>query len=166
MRRMLNQLSTPPVPTGAEEPWGSRGRSRGRIRLEREFHDDLSFWCLMVDTAVGPGGSGTLGAPLLNLYLQPHSRTLMSDASGGAMVGGCHGRFLLGNGGGGESISTPTPGAAFVRECSRENICLIKSLYLSRMKSQRVHWVCWMSTSTYIQYKERFNVKNIHTYRS
>ena len=41
MRRMLNQLSTPPVPTGAEEPWGSRGRSRARIRLGREFHDDL-----------------------------------------------------------------------------------------------------------------------------
>ena len=72
VRRMLNQLGLPPVPAGAEEPWGSRGRSRGRIRLEREFHDDLSFWCLMVDTAVGPGGSGTLGAPLLNLYLQPH----------------------------------------------------------------------------------------------
>ena len=41
VRRMLNQLGLPPVPAGAEEPWGSRGRSRARIRLGREFHDDL-----------------------------------------------------------------------------------------------------------------------------
>ena len=87
VRRMLNQLGLPPVPAGDDEPWGSRGRKRARIRLGREFHDDLSFWRLLVDKAVGPGVVSTLDAPLLSFYLQPHARTLVSNASGDAMGG-------------------------------------------------------------------------------
>ena len=63
VRRMLNQLGLPPVPAGADEPWGSRGGKRARIRLGREFHDGLSFWRLLVDKAGGPGGAGSLEPP-------------------------------------------------------------------------------------------------------
>ena len=39
--------------------------------------------------ALRPEGGGRLSAPLLSLYLQPHVRTLWSDASGEAMGGCC-----------------------------------------------------------------------------
>ena len=61
VRRMLNQLGMPPVQAWHERVRGpGRGdrssRSRAHVRLGDEFHDDLSFWRLMVEKATGPGG--------------------------------------------------------------------------------------------------------------
>ena len=53
----------------------------------RSFYDDISFWRMAVQRALGPEGGGRLSTPLLSLYLQPHVRTLWSDASGDAMGG-------------------------------------------------------------------------------
>ena len=94
VRRMLNQLGMLPVQAWHERVRGPGGgdrasSSRSHVRLGGEFHDDLSFWRLMVAKAMGTGGGSTLSAPLLSFYLQPHSRTLISDASGDAMGGFC-----------------------------------------------------------------------------
>ena len=74
--RMLNQLGLSPVPAGADESWGSTERTRACIRLGREFYDDLSFWRLLVDKAVGSGGACTLKVPLLRFFCNPmHARS-------------------------------------------------------------------------------------------
>ena len=59
-----------------------RRKLRACVRLGPEFHDDISFWRMVVQRALG-----RLSAPLLSLYLQPHVRTQGSDASGDAMGG-------------------------------------------------------------------------------
>ena len=84
---MFSQLHMPPVRT-----WHERFRisgegarpspGRSNVRPAREFHDDFSFWRLILETSMGPGGSGTLGTPVLCFYLHSHSRMLVSDASG------------------------------------------------------------------------------------
>ena len=94
VRRMLSQLGMPPVPAWHERFWvpGGDARSssgRSRVRLGREFHVDISFVRLILDRVMSPRGAGTLDAPPLSFYLQPHSRTLISDTPGDAMGGLC-----------------------------------------------------------------------------
>ena len=94
VRRMLNLLGMPPVQAWHERVRGPGGGdrssgSRSHVCLGDEFHDDLSFWRLMVEKSTGPGEGGTFYAPLLSFCLQPHSRTLISDASGDATGGFC-----------------------------------------------------------------------------
>ena len=94
VRRIINQLGMSPV-----RPWNERfgisGVGKGRrtlrtcVRLGLEFHDDISFWRMVMQRALGPGGGGQAVCPLLSLYLQPHVRTLWSNASGDAMGGYC-----------------------------------------------------------------------------
>ena len=94
VRRIINQLRMSPV-----RPWNERfgvsGVGKGRrklracVRLGPEFHDDISFWRMVVQRALGPEGGGRLSAPLLSLCLQPQVRTLWSDASRDAMGGYC-----------------------------------------------------------------------------
>ena len=94
VRCIINQLGMSPV-----RPWDERlevsGLGKGRcklracVRLGPEFHDDISFWRMVVQRALGPEGRGRLSAPLLSLYLQPHVRTLWSDASEDVMEGYC-----------------------------------------------------------------------------
>ena len=65
MRRMFNQLRMSPVQawherfrvTGGDAPWST---SRSLVCLGREFHDDLSFWRLILDRVMGPGWAITL----------------------------------------------------------------------------------------------------------
>ena len=81
VRCTINQLGMSPV-----RPWDERfgvsGVGKGRrklracVRLGPEFHDDISFWRMIVQRALGPDGGGRLSAPLLSLYLQPHVCTL------------------------------------------------------------------------------------------
>ena len=92
VRCIINQLGMSPV-----RPWDERfgvsGVGKGRrklctwVRLGPELHDDISFWRMVVQRALGPEGGGRLSAPLLSLYLQPHVRTLWSDAGGDATGG-------------------------------------------------------------------------------
>ena len=94
VRRIINQLGISPVRPW-DEQFGVSGAGKGRrklracVHLGPEFHDDISFWRMVVQRALRPEGGGRLSAPLLSLCLQPHVRTLWSDASGDAMGGYC-----------------------------------------------------------------------------
>lgn len=69
--------------------YGGSGGSRTRcITLTPEFHADIAFWTLNVRRARG-SITGRLGDPLETLYHQPHSYTLVFDASGAATGGYC-----------------------------------------------------------------------------
>ena len=73
VRRIINQLGMSPV-----RPWDERfgvwGVGKGHCKLRAcvhlgpEFHDDISFWRMVVQRALGPEGGGRLSAP--------HVRTL------------------------------------------------------------------------------------------
>ena len=92
VRRILNQLGLAPLKagegTGNGFAVGSKQR-RGCVRLSREFHDDLTFWRIIVEMATGPNGITRLEAPLFCCFLQPPSRILITDASGDGMAGFC-----------------------------------------------------------------------------
>lgn len=90
--RMLNQLKLPPARPGDEHLSASDGGSHGYNRfltLGPEFRSDVSFWLMMIEGALGDDKRGRLEMPLYSFYLQPHCRTLWSDASGDAMGGYC-----------------------------------------------------------------------------
>lgn len=96
VRRILNQLGLPPLKAGGDTGTGvmvGGKHRRGRVRLGREFHEDLAFWRKVMAMATGPDGIVKLEAPLLCSFLQAPSRTLVSDASGDGM-----GRFCLESG--------------------------------------------------------------------
>ena len=94
VRRIINQLGMSPVRSW-DERFGVSGVGKRRrklracVRLDPEFHDDISFWRMVVQRALRPEGGGRLSAPFLSLYFRPHVRTLWSDASGDAMGGYC-----------------------------------------------------------------------------
>ena len=92
MRRMLNQVGLPPALAWSAKYHAShtRAASSPRIHLGPEFHDDASFWRLLVEGGLG-SPAGRLSAPLYRSVLQPTTFTLRSDASGDAMGG-----FVLG----------------------------------------------------------------------
>ena len=87
VRRMLNMLGLPPVKRWQEKFGGGGQRSRrpGRLPLGPEFHADIGFWKLMVSEELAL----PLSSPLYTRFLQRHSRTLVSDASGPAVGGYC-----------------------------------------------------------------------------
>ena len=68
VRRTINQLGMSPV-----RPWDERfgvsGVGKGRrklracVRLGPEFHDDISFWRMVVQPAFGPEGGGQAVCP-------------------------------------------------------------------------------------------------------
>ncbi|CAB1102718.1 unnamed protein product [Ectocarpus sp. CCAP 1310/34] len=92
VRRILNQLGLPPMKAGGDAGTGvmvGGKHRRGRVRLGREFHEDLAFWRKVMAMATGPDGIVKLEAPLLCSFLQAPSRTLVSDASGDGMGGFC-----------------------------------------------------------------------------
>ena len=92
VRRILNQLGLAPLKAGEGLGNGVNvggKHRRGRVRLSREFHDDLAFWKIVVEMATGPNGTTRLEAPLFCCFSQPPSRILISDASGDGMGGFC-----------------------------------------------------------------------------
>lgn len=87
VRRMLLAVGLPQLNSGQVEYGASGGSPRRRVDLTAEFHADIAFWTLIVNRALRSSG-GTLGASLHSFYLQPHSHTLVSDASGTAIWAG------------------------------------------------------------------------------
>ena len=71
VRRILNQLGQAPVKAGETGGGFVVGSTRKRevVRLNREFHDDLASWRLVIEVATGPDGITRLGAPLFACYL-------------------------------------------------------------------------------------------------
>ena len=51
-----------------------RRKLRACVRLGPEFHDDISFWRMVVQRALGPEGRGRMSAPYLSFYLQLFAR--------------------------------------------------------------------------------------------
>ena len=74
VRRIINQLGMSPV-----RPWDERfgvsGAGKGRrklracVRLGPEFHDDISFWRMVVQRALRPKGGGQAVCPTPQLVL-------------------------------------------------------------------------------------------------
>ena len=91
VRRILNQLGLEPLKAGdADNRFGVGGRRRrGVVHLTHEFHADLDFWRLIMEMATGDDGITRLESPLFACFLQPPTRTLLSDACGDAMGGFC-----------------------------------------------------------------------------
>ena len=72
VRRIIQRGVSPVRPW--DERFGVSGRGKGRrklracVRLGPEFHDDISFWRMVMQRALGPEGGSRLSAPLLSLY--------------------------------------------------------------------------------------------------
>lgn len=66
---------------------GYGAQSAKTVTLTPEFPDDPSCWCMLVDGAMRPDGTGCLEAPPYSrYYFQPHCVTLWIDASGGGVL--------------------------------------------------------------------------------
>ena len=66
VRRILNQLGLAPLKAGEGTGHGlavGGKQRRGCVRLSREFHDDLTFWKIVVEMATGPDDITRLEAP-------------------------------------------------------------------------------------------------------
>lgn len=88
--RILNHLGLAPLKVGDETGAGivvGRKQQRGQVRLSREFHDDLAFWGLIIEMAMGDDGTTRLEAPLYCSLLKPPCRKLIHDASGDSFGG-------------------------------------------------------------------------------
>ena len=77
IRRMLNQVSLPPVRAWSAKFHVShtRAASSPRMHLGPEFHVDVSFWRLLVARGLG-SPAGRLSAHLYRSYMQPPAFTL------------------------------------------------------------------------------------------
>ena len=92
IQRVINYLGLPPLKSGElgrTDIVGEGRRHRKWVKLGPEFHNNLSFWRLILDMATGSDGVTRFEFPLNCCFLQPPSRLLMSDASGGGMGGYC-----------------------------------------------------------------------------
>lgn len=92
IRRILNQLgvgSLAQMANGSEGISFRRMQNHGTVTLTREFHDDLAFWGMIVEMSHKTAATTILETPLFCYFLQPPSRTLVSDASGDSMGGYC-----------------------------------------------------------------------------
>ena len=90
IRRMLLSTRLPPlsgwkVTTSSDSFTVSVPDGHRVVRLDAEFHADVEFWRLLLGGRLSSGAR--LYSPLYSFVLQPHSRTLFSDASGKALGG-------------------------------------------------------------------------------
>ena len=125
VRRILNQLGLSSVPAGADEPRGLKGRRRARIRLGHEFASGTSSTttcrsgvCWQI-RRWARGGRYTRRPTAEFLFATPRTHAHQRR------VGGAMGGFCLETGRWWRIISTSTPGAAFVSDCSSRAICLL-----------------------------------------
>ena len=72
VRRVIQRGMSPVRPW--DKRFGISGAGKGRrklracVRLGPEFHDDISFWRMVMQRALGPEEGSRLSAPLLSLY--------------------------------------------------------------------------------------------------